>query len=234
MLLLILILGIITLVTGWIGYRKTFHLGMLSRGRVINGFLALMVILTLMTIAHWMRVFTQEFAATTTMGVYMSAAGFFMGYGGRLMGLKKKAGDIQYRYRSFWSDLAPALVSILLVAFGIYRTGILSLGPFTGIGITSGLSLIGFGFWGWTLSIVPEFREKGLLMLDRYHPWERIIAYEWISEESVEIDYITATKGVSSFSTYIPADDKTTAERILATSIQEYSDERQQLLEENG
>src|SRR5699024_6373244 len=114
---------------------------------------------------------------------------------------------------SFWTDIAPNLIAIFLVAYGIYRTGVLTLGPFTGISITSGLSLVGFGFWGWTVHVVPEFRKEGLLMLDQFVPWKQVVAYKWKSEESLQIDYLTRNKKLSEFVTYIPPEDQLLLER---------------------
>src|SRR5699024_11996546 len=124
-----------------------------------------------------------------TMAFYLLAAGFFLGYGVQLIRLRSKAGDIEYMYRSPWIDLAPNLIAAALFVFGIYRTGILTGGLFTGISITSGISLITFGFLGWTLHIVPEFRLKGILLLDQYIEWEKLITFEWIAKNTLRVEY---------------------------------------------
>jgi hypothetical protein len=164
------------------------------------------------------------------MGLYVSAAGFFVGYGLKLYNIRKRSGEIEYIYRSFWTDVAPNLIAAFLVAYGIYRTGALTFGPFTGIGITSGLSLIGFGFWGWTVRVVPEFRQKGLLMLDEFVPWKEVMAYKWKSEDVLQIDYLSYNKIISEFVTYIPPEDQLLIERILGKKINEYEEERKQTL----
>ncbi len=232
MVLLIALLIILLGAASWLGYRQMFRLELLNQNLVINGFLIAMGVLTLMTIAHWIGVFPQSVAARVTMGVYTFAAGFFFGYGVRLLNMRKEAGDIEYIYRSFWTDIAPNLIAIFLVAYGIYRTGVLTLGPFTGIGITSGLSLVGFGFWGWTVHVVPEFRKEGLLMLDQFVPWKQVLAYKWRSEESLQIDYLTQNKKLSEFVTYIPPEDQLLLERILGGKISEYEEERKQAMQE--
>ncbi|MGK7368653.1 MAG: hypothetical protein ACNS64_00455 [Candidatus Halalkalibacterium sp. M3_1C_030] len=228
MILITAILTVIFTFSAWLGYRRIFRLDQLNQRRVINSFLVIMGILTLMTIAHWLDYFTQQIAANITMVFYIIAAGFFSGYGSKLISFRKKAAAIEYMYRSFWTDIAPNLIAVILVAFGLYRTGIITLGPFTGIGITSGVSLVAFGFWGWTIPVVPEFRDKGLLFLDQFVPWGQLVAYQWIAEETLEIDYLTPDETLTSFSTYIPAEDKAIIERILNKKHQEFKEENKQ------
>lgn len=233
MVLLIGSLAIIYVLALWTGYRRVFRLELLSQRLVINSFLVAMAILTVMTIAHWIGVFPQPVAAKVTMALYTTAAGFFFGYGLKLISLRKSAGNIEYIYRSFWTDVAPNLLAVLLIAYGIYRTGILTFGPFTGIGITSGISLIGFGFWGLTIRVVPEFRSRGLLMLDQFIPWREVLAYQWKTEEALQIDYLTPKKELSEFTTYIPPGDQLPIERLLGKKIAEYEEERKQALQNN-
>ena len=228
MILVIAILSVIFALSGWVGFRRIFRLDQLNQRRVINSFLVVMAVLTLMTIAPWLGYFTQQIAANITMGFYMIAAGFFSGYGVKLITLRRKSGNIEYMYRSFWTDIAPNLIAVLLVAFGLYRTGIITLGPFTGIGITSGISLAAFGYWGWTIPVVPEFRDKGLLFLDQYIPWGQLVAYQWIAEETLESDYLSMNDTLTSFSTYIPAEDKSVIERVLNRKHENFREDKEQ------
>lgn len=234
MILIISILAILFGLSAWIGYRQLFRLELLSQRLIINSFMAVMGVLTVMTLAHWMGIFTQQIAAAITMGMYLVAGGFFSGYGIKLMSIRNKADSIEYMYRSFWTDIAPNLIAIILVAFGVYRTGLITLGPFTGIGITSGISLIAFGFWGWTVRVVPEFRNNGLLFLDQYIAWEKLVSYTWVAEETIEIDYLNGDKKLTSFSTYIPAEDRLIIERILGKKLKEYEEKREQEMMETN
>ncbi len=233
MVLLIVILSILFLAAAFLGYRRIFRLEQLNQRLVINGFVAAMLVLTAMTAANWAGLFTEETASHVTTGIYSLAAGFFWGYGIKLIRMRREAGTIAYMYRSFWADVAPNLIALVLVVYGIYRTGLLNWGPFTGIGITSGLSLIGFGFWGWTLRVVPEFRAKGLLMLDQFLPWSKIVAYEWNGENTLQIDYLTGTKTISEFSTFVPDEDRLIVERLLGKKIKEHEEERKQMMLED-
>src|SRR5699024_783346 len=141
----ILLLIIFFIAAALAGYFHVLELAHLNRRRVFGGLLILLIILTVMTAGSWLGIFTKSFAIKVTMVFYLLAAGFFTGYGVQLSRLRSKAEDIEYMYRSPWIDLAPSLVCAALFVFGIYRTGILTGGLFTGIGITSGISLMAFG-----------------------------------------------------------------------------------------
>lgn len=226
------LLALVLLVSFWLGFRRVFRLRQLSKSRVINGFIFAMIILTLMTAAHWMGYFPQEIAAKFTMFLYIIAAGFFSGFAIKMISLRSKAKTIEYAYRSFWTEAAPALIAILLIAFGIYRTGALTLGPFTGIGITSGLSLMGFGLFGFTLNIVPEFRYRGILILDQFVPWQKVVAYHWHAENALQIEYLSPDNKLTDFTTFIPAEDELVVERLLAKKLKEHEQERKKVLSE--
>lgn len=230
MLLLIVILAVILLISLWSGYRQLFRIEQLNRKIVINSLVGAMVVLTLLSIAHGLGILSQPVAARITMGLYSAAAGFFFGYGIKLIVSKRKAGKVEYMYRSFWADIAPNLISILLVAYGLYRTGILTDDPFTGIGITSGLSLVGFGFFGWTIRLVPEFRSKGILILDQYIEWKKVLSYEWKHDGAVQIDYFSNGDKIYQFTTSIPADEQLQIERLLGKKIQEHEEERNEVI----
>ncbi len=230
MTVLIIILCCVFLAAGYLGYRRTLRLDHLNQNRVINTFLVAMVILTLMSLAHGMGLFSQAVAAKVTMSAYTLAGGFFIGYGVQLFVLRRKAGSLEYMYRSFWADIAPNLISIALFAFGVYRAGLLHWDFFTGIGITSGLSLIGFGFLGWTVHIVPEFRSEGILMLDQFIKWKKVVAYEWVGENTLQIDYLTESEKISEFKTYIPPEDQLIIERLLGKKLKEHEEDRKQII----
>ncbi|MDZ7682105.1 MAG: DUF5673 domain-containing protein [Fodinibius sp.] len=145
--------------------------------------------------------------------------------------LRQQVQAVAYIYRSFWTEIAPTLIAILVMAFGLYRTGIFSFGPFTGIGITSGLSLLGFGFFGFTVRVVPEFRQKGILILDQFVPWKNVVSYEWESENVIQIDYYTQNKQLTDFTTYIPEDDRLIIERLLGQKLKEHEQERKKMMD---
>jgi len=230
MILYIITLSCLLLAGGYVGYRHIFRIDSLNQQRVINGALTAALLLTVMSVAHWTGLFPQWVAAKVTSAAYTVAAGFFTGYGIQLIGLREEAGEVEYMHRSFWTDVAPSIVAAALFIFGIYRTGLLDWNYFTDIGITSGLSLMGFGFWGWTVRVVPEFRRKGILVLDKMIPWKKLVSYSWVTEDIVQIDYINSTKKISDFQTFIPSEDQLIIERILGRKIEEYEKERNKLM----
>ncbi|MDR8391829.1 hypothetical protein NC796_11785 [Aliifodinibius sp. S!AR15-10] len=234
MILLISILTALFILSGWFGYRQYLRLEHLNQRNVSNTLLIAMIILTLLSAAHWIGIFTQAVAAQITMGLYTMATGFFLGIGIKLIVKKTRAGAIGYMHRSFWIDIAPNLIAVLLVAYGIYRTGILTFGPFSGIGITSGLSLIGFGFFGWTVRIVPEFRARGILILDQFIEWKLVLALEWYSEDVITIDYMTEEGKICEFNTSIPPEDRKLVEQLLSRRIKEHERERKKVLDKAG
>lgn len=232
MLVLIGILAVLCVGSCWFGYRQYLRLEHLNRKNLTGTLISAMVVLTLLTIAQWIGVFSQAVAAHITMGLYTLAAGFFFGNGTKLIVQKTRAGMVEYMHRSFWIDIAPNLISALLVAYGIYRTGVLSTEPFTGIGVTSGFSLIGFGYFGWTVRVVPEFRLKGILILDQFIEWKYVLSYEWFSEGAITIDYTTSERKICEFSTSIPPEDRMLVERLLGRRIKEHEEERKKELHE--
>lgn len=228
------LLGLVFLFSFWAGYKRVLRLQHLSRQRVLSGFIGATILLTLLITGQNLGFISQELGGTITMLLYCIASGFFFGFASKMVALKQEIKSTEYVYRSFWTDIAPNLISILLIAFGIYRTGFLALGPFTGIGITSGLSFIGFGFLGLTLRIVPEFHDKGILILDQFVPWKRVLAYQWVSENALKIEYYTKRKELTDFTTFIPPEDELAIERLLGKKLNQYKDERKKMMGKRG
>lgn len=230
MYLAIALFGVAFLLAFWMGYRRVLRLQHLTQRRVVNGFLGAMVMLTLISAAQWMNLLSQDIAAHFTMFLYCLMAGFFFGFAIKMVSLKQNVSEIKYVYRSFWTDAAPNIIAIMILVFGIYRTGLLHFGPYTGIGITSGLSLLGFGFWGLTVKIVPEFRDKGILILDQCVSWPKVVSYRWESENVLLIEYYTEDEKLTDFTTYIPPEDELVIERLLAKKLKEYHQDRKEMM----
>lgn len=229
-LLVIFFLLLVFTLAFWVGYQRLLRLQHLNQRRLTYGFLAAMGILTFMTAAHWMGYFPQDMAGRFTMGLYTAVAGFFLGFAVKQFILRRKTGYMEYAYRSFWTEAVPHLISILLIAFGLYRMQLFTLGPFTGIGLTSGLSLLAFGILGLTMHIVPEFRQKGILILDQLVPWQEVMAYRWHRENVIQIDYLNDNDELTDFTTAIPAEDHLIIERLLGKKLKEHEEERKKIL----
>lgn len=231
MYILIGLLALAFIISFFIGYKRLIRLQHLNQKRVINGFIAAMILLTLMTIAQGLQLIPEHLVAQFTMLLYIAVSGFFIGFGIKMMLLREEVQSVEYIYRSFWTEAAPNIISILVMAYGIYQTGLLSSGPFTGIGITSGLSLLGFGFMGLTVRIVPEFRSKGILILDQCVPWQNVVAYSWESENVIQIDYYTEEEKLTDFTTFIPPEDQLTIEKLLGKKLKEHEQERKKMMD---
>ncbi len=214
----------------WFGNRKSFFIDGLTPPLVLNTLLGLLTFFTLLIIANSFGYFPQSVAAPFMMGVYTIIGGFFFGYAFRLYKERTKSGNILYQNRSFWIDHAPNLLAAAIIIFGLYRTSILIDLPVTGIRITSGLSLIGFGLFTWTLKPVPEFRTDGVLILDRRIVWPDVVSWHWQSEEVLAIEFMAGKKRnekrIKQFTTAVPATDRKEIEMILKSKMDEFHDER--------
>lgn len=218
----------------YLGQKSWFTLDKLSRDNVLNGSLFVLALFTILMIAYVLGFFPQSVAAPFMMSLYSLIAGFFVGYAFRLYNLRSKSGNILYQNRSFWVDHAPNFLAIILILYGIYRTSILSDFPVTGIRLTSGISLISFGLFSWTLKAVPEFRSKGILLLDQFIHWKQILSWKWHNESVIVIEFFTKKKRgeeqISHFATSIPEDERKELEVVLKSKMEEFEEERNKTL----
>jgi hypothetical protein len=232
--ILTLFLCVVFLTGAYTGNRSWFTLDRLTRDNVLNGTLIVLMVFTLLMVAFILGFFPQSIAAPFMMVLYSVIAGFFAGYAIRLLKYRSRSGNILYQHRSFWVDHAPNLLAIVLILYGVYRTSILSDLPVTGIRLTSGISLISFGFFGWTLKVVPEFRSKGIMLIDRYIHWKEVISWNWQSESVVVIEYIVKgqenDERIKQFATSIPEDERKELEIVLNSKMDEFDEERRKIL----
>lgn len=232
------ILTLFLLLTGLLGIyagkRTWFTLDRLTRSNVLNGSLIVLVAFTLLMLANTLGFFPQSVAAPFMMFLYTSLAGFFAGYAFRQYSNRASSGSTLYQNRSFWIDYAPNFLAMFLILYGLYRTALLTEQFVTGIRITSGLSLICFGLFIFTLKPVPEFRSKGIILLDRLIPWKDIIAWKWESESVLKIEFLTSTSDadeqIQQFVTSIPQPERKEIETILKSKMDEFEEERKKRL----
>lgn len=222
----------------YLGFKPFFMLERLNRSLLLNSILIVLAVFTLLMFLHVFGYFPQSIAAPFMMLLYSTLAGFFGGYGYRLIRLRKDGGKQLYQHRSFWIDHAPNILAIILILFGLYRTAVITDLAVTGLRITSGLSLIGFGFLIWTLKVVPEFRSGGIVLFDRFIAWDEVIAWRWISEKVIGFDYLSegekTDERIREFLTSIPEDEKREVEKILSSKMDEFSESRnKKLFKEN-
>ncbi len=223
------------LITGFTGGNHPwFTLDRLNKYILLNSILIVLLVFTCLMILYTMGLFPQNIAAAFMMGIYTLITGFFLGYTSRLWKLKKKGNRIIYQHRSFWIDHAPNILAIILILFGFYRTSLITDQVVTGIRLTSGISLMSFGVFTWFFKVVPEFRSRGILLLDRLIKWDNVISWNWNSDSALSIEYIVEdnlqNQRIREFTTSIPLDEKKEIEYLLESKIEEYSDERDKIL----
>ena len=219
---------------GYVGFQPWFKFDRLNKNNVLNSILVILFVFTLLMILYSIGLFPQSVAAPFMMTLYSFLTGFFFGYAGRLYNLRKESGLVLYQHRSFWVDHAPNLLAVAIILFGIYRTAILTDQAITGIRLTSGISLLSFGIFTWTLKAVPEFRSNGVILLDRHILWEEVISWRWVSEEILRIEYLieeqSDDEGIKEFTTTIPQEERKEIETILKSKMDEYFEERKNRL----
>lgn len=219
---------------GYAGFQPWFRFERLNRTNVLNSTLIILLTFTLLMVFYTIGLFPQSVAAPFMMVLYSFLAGFFFGYASRLYNLRKESGQVLYQYRSFWIDHAPNLLAVAIIIFGIYRTSVLTDQVITGIRVTSGISLISFGIFTWTLKAVPEFRSNGIVLLDHYILWEEVVSWTWISEEVLGIEFLVDEgnhdERIKEFSTTIPQSEQKEIEMILKSKMDEYFEERKKRL----
>lgn len=230
----VLFLVLVLFVSAYAGSRTWFTLDRLTRENVLNAALIVLAGFTLLMIAYVTGFFPQSVAAPFMMIVYTLITGFFAGYAVRMYRHRSRSGTILYQHRSFWIDHAPNFLSVILLLYGLYRTALLTDQLVTGIRVTSGLSLMSIGLFMWTLKAVPEFRSLGILLLDRYIHWKYVISWHWSSESVVTIEYVAKDieddQRLRQFSTAVPDEDRKEIEVVLKSKMEEFSEERQDVL----
>lgn len=196
------------------GYRRFIHIHQLSVRRLT--LIALIAVFFYSTMLFLFKYgwLSEAVAGAITANIYASMTGFFVGSSIDQITLSKEAGDLKYVNRTFLSDYAPALLGIALITFGIYRSALFSDLPVTPIRITSGCSFIAIAVWVFSLRVVPEFRKKGIILIDRIILWDRFLSYSWYSEDVIEIEY-EYDDALRSFTTIIPPEDQIKTEEML-------------------
>ncbi|MCR9132144.1 MAG: hypothetical protein NXI08_06210 [bacterium] len=220
MLWIIITAGFTFLISGFSGFKRLLYLYQLNlRNIAISAILGLLV-LTLLLFLYRIEFMSEQVGAAIITNVYASVAGFFGGAAFQQYQTKAKAGHILYSNRSFLSDHASVIVAIAIILYGLYRTSIFTQLPITPIRVSSGLSFIAFGFWGMTLRLVPEFRQKGIILLDVLIDWKDFLNYQWFYEEVIEIEY-EKDETILFFKTHIPPEDQLAIEDVLRAKMKE-------------
>lgn len=198
----------------YVGYKKLFYLDQLSTRLLLKLAITAIAILFILRLAHNYGYFPEAIAGGFMATIYGIIAGFFFGTTYKQYQNKNNFGNISYYNRSFSADTLPNLIALVVIILGVVRSAIFTNTPITPIRITSGLSLIALGVYGLSLHVIPEFRKKGFILLDRTIKWDRLISYKWISEEIMELEF-EYEDNLKVYRTIIPTDDRPKVDAIL-------------------
>lgn len=211
---------IVSVISIYLGHSRLLYIDQITVRRLSISLLSVLILFLILQWLHRIGYFPEAAAGFTMANVYASLFGFFTGAAIQQFNEKRDSGKIIYVNRSFWTDIFPNVIVLGVILFGIQRTSILSDLPFTPIRVTSGLSIIAVGLYGLTIRLVPEFRDKGLILLDRKIKWENFISYSWFSEGVIEIEY-KHNEAIKSFKTMVPEEDELFVEKTLFKKIAE-------------
>ncbi len=220
MLWILITAGITFLISGYFGFKQLLYLYKLTPRNIALSTIFGLLIFTLLLFLYRLELMSEQVGAAIISNVYASVAGFFGGAAINQYQTKTNAGRILYSNRSFLSDHASVIVAIAIILFGLYRISIFTQLPVTPIRVSSGMSFIAFGFWGMTLRLVPEFRQKGIILLDMLIEWKDFLNYQWFYEEVIEIEY-EQDETIRFFKTHIPPEDQLAIEDVLRAKMKE-------------
>ena len=204
----------------WLGYIKLFYIHDVTTRSLLLAIILSLSVYSLLMFSFKRGWLAEAIAGTMIACFYAAISGFFLGTAFVQYRNKQKSGKILYSCRSFWSDILPNLVALSLIIIGLHRTAILGEQIITPIRVSSGLSLLSIGVWGWTIRLIPEFRNKGILLLDNLVVWNNLLSYAWYSEEIIEIEY-EQNGTIKNFKTLIPLEDRKQVEKMLKTKLLE-------------
>ncbi|MBO6524284.1 MAG: hypothetical protein JJ971_10695 [Balneolaceae bacterium] len=204
----------------WLGYRRLFFLYQISLRKLLWSVLIALSLYSLLLLLFKIEVLTEAFAGAVIANVYASVFGFFAGSSINQYKTRVDSGSVLYCHRTFISEYIPVIVAIILILLGVHRSAIFSDLAITPIRVSSGLSLLGIGVWGITLRLVPEFRAKGIVLLDSVIKWDDLLSYEWYTVEILEVEY-TQDEAIRSFKTLISPNDQLEIERLLSKKMRE-------------
>ncbi len=203
-----------------LGYKKILYVHQLGiRNLSITGAIGVTICTIMIFLSH-IELMSEDIGAAIITNVYASVTGFFGGASFHQYRTKKTSGDILYSHRSFLSDHASVIIALIIILCGMYRTSIFTELAITPIRVSSGLSLIGFGLWGLTLRLVPEFRSNGIILLDFKIPWTDFLNYSWFLEDVIEVEY-NLNDTIKYFKTSIPLEDQRIVEDLLRAKMME-------------
>ena len=207
-------------VSTWLGHKRLFYLYQITLRRFLLAALAGVFVYSLLLYLFKIELLPEVVAAGIITNTYAFVFGFFTGSATSQYRTRRNSGKVLYCHRSFLSEHFPVIIAIALILFGVHRSALFSEMVISPIRVSSGFSLLSIGIWGITLRLVPEFRDKGFILIDSLIDWEHLVNYQWFSEEVLEIEY-EQDDSIRSFKTLIPTDDQVEVEKLLSSKMLE-------------
>jgi len=198
----------------WLGYKKFVHIDQISARTFLISTTFTLATFLILRFLHDLGYFPEAIAGGFMASIYALIAGILFGTAYRQYKNKSEMGAIEYFNRSFVSDILPNLIALTLIVAGIARTSIFNDLAITPIRITAGLSLISLGVYGLTMRLIPEFRRKGFVLLDRTIVWTNFLSFKWVSEDVLELEF-RYNQVIRIYHTVIPLEDRARVEEIL-------------------
>ncbi len=202
----------------WFGLKKNLHLDQITSRSVLFFCTIILALFLILRLLNDLGFFPEAIAGAFMASMYAFVAGFLLVNSYGQYSSKLELGDIEYVNRSFASDTLPNLIALSLIIAGIARTSIFNDLAITPIRLASGLSIIGLGILGLTLRLTPEFRRKGIVLIDRHVLWKDFISYKWSDENVLEIEFLYS-EVLSSYRTVIPMDERAKIEALLKKKL---------------
>ncbi len=202
----------------WFGNKKTLHLDQITLRVCLVFSTILLALFLVLRLLNDIGLFPEAIAGAFMASIYALVAGFLIGNSYGQYNSKLELGVIEYVNRSFAADTLPNLIALTLIIAGIARTSIFNDLAITPIRFASGLSIVGLGFLGLTLRLTPEFRRKGIVLIDRHVLWKDFISYKWCDENVLEIEFLYSDV-LTSYRTVIPMEERVRIEALLKKKL---------------
>lgn len=205
----ILITSYLVLLLGSIygGYSSLLELYNLTSKTLKQGIGILVTFIATGAAVFFFDLLDPVLARKITKGIYIIAGGFFLGNAFRLWEYAYNAGAPEYKNPSFISLFFPYLIAMVIILFGFYRLSIFTKDELFTLENISGLSLVAFGAYAWSLHLTPEFRSNGILILDQYIGWESFVTFNLDSEHILCLEYYDEQEKICEIKTEIPPED---------------------------
>lgn len=204
----------------WIGKKRPLKLYQITARGFFLFIIGASFTLLIMRIVNDLGFISDHIAAAIMTNTYSCIGGILFGAAYDIYSLKQQAGKLEYSNKNLVTDIIPSLLAVTLLILSFARTGIFNELPITPIRVSSAISILSLGVLIITLSVVPEFKKKGILIIDQMIEWKALTSYKWVSEETIEIEY-EMNDTIKVYQTIIPTSDQVRVEKLLNGKMME-------------